>query len=294
MACGEPGIGLRIETHPRNRLSTPPTGGTVTTEFERDTAVERVDEDRFTAEVADNYGVIDGAPNGGYLTALAGRALGERLDLPHPLTVTTHYLAPPAAAPVEIVTEAMKDRGRHRTGSARVLQDGREVLRVTGTFADLAQADGPTHVDGKPPSLPPVEECLDAKDAEGLPPIFHRIAMRPTAESVGWALGKPRGEALFEGWTGLPDTDTVPPVALLLLADAVPPPVFGLGIDVAWVPTIELTVHVRGIPAPGMLAMRFWSRFLIDGYLETDGEIWDSTGRLVCQARQLALAPRPR
>ena len=60
----------------------------------------------------------------------------------------------------------------------------------------------------------------------------------------------------------------------------------------AWVPTVELTVHVRGTPAPGPLRVAFRCRFILDGLLDEEGEIWDSTGALVAQSRQLSLMPR--
>ena len=60
----------------------------------------------------------------------------------------------------------------------------------------------------------------------------------------------------------------------------------------AWVPTIELTVHIRGVPAPGPLASTFRSRFIENGMLDEEGEMWDSSGALVAQSRQLALMPR--
>ena len=61
----------------------------------------------------------------------------------------------------------------------------------------------------------------------------------------------------------------------------------------AWVPTVELTVHVRGVPAPGPLRVAFRSRFIHDGLLDEEGELWDSAGALVAQSRQLSLMPRP-
>jgi len=58
------------------------------------------------------------------------------------------------------------------------------------------------------------------------------------------------------------------------------------------VPTVELTVHVRGIPAPGPLQCRFSTRFVQGDSFEEDGEVWDSAGRLVALSRQLALLAR--
>ena len=54
---------------------------------------------------------------------------------------------------------------------------------------------------------------------------------------------------------------------------------------------IELTVHVRPRPAPGWLTCRSTTRFVIGGLHEEDFEIWDSTGALVAQSRQLARLP---
>ena len=75
----------------------------------------------------------------------------------------------------------------------------------------------------------------------------------------------------------------------MLFADTFPPAVFGLLGVVGWVPTVELTVHVRRRPAPGWLLGQFRTQDLNDGRLIEDGALWDSTGNLVVQSRQLAL-----
>jgi acyl-CoA thioesterase len=76
-----------------------------------------------------------------------------------------------------------------------------------------------------------------------------------------------------------------------LLAASGPSHVAGSMPDLPGSSTIELTVHVRTRPAPGWLACRSTTRFLMKGYHEEDFEAWDETGRLVAPARQLAVVP---
>ncbi len=91
----------------------------------------------------------------------------------------------------------------------------------------------------------------------------------------------------MEGWVRFADGREPDPGSLVVAADAFPPTVLNL-MQTPWVPTIELTVHVRARPAPGWLQCAFRTRYLIDGDLEEDGELWDSSGRLVALSRQLA------
>jgi acyl-CoA thioesterase len=97
---------------------------------------------------------------------------------------------------------------------------------------------------------------------------------------------------MMRGWFRLHDQEPIDPFALLMIADAFPPAVFNAELPLAWTPTLEMTTHIRGTPAPGWLRCRFATRFVSGGLLEEDGEIWDETGRLVALSRQLALVPR--
>ncbi len=123
--------------------------------------------------------------------------------------------------------------------------------------------------------------------------MMAKLASRIYPGDEGFRRGAPTGEARIRGWFAFADHEPIDAIALLLVADAFPPPVFNTGLPVAWAPTVELTVHIRGVPAPGPLRCSFRSRFVHDGLLDEDGEIWDSTGVLVAQSRQLALTPRP-
>lgn len=270
--------------------------------FARDTAVERHDFDRFAAECRAGWRVIgDAAPNGGYLMALAARAMAERVARPDPVTVTAHFLAPPALGPVEVVTELVRDGRRHATVAARLVQDGRECVRLLGTFGDLSSADGPTRVLREPPPWPDVEtldEPLRRAPRGVLPEFLDRLDHRMPAETSGWARGAPSGDGVHGGWCRWSDGHDFDTLALLCVADAYPPVVYDLDVgDLAWAPTIELTVQVRARPAPGWLATRFTTQALTDGYFEEDGDLWDRGGRLVALSRQLALVgrqPQPR
>jgi hypothetical protein len=103
----------------------------------------------------------------------------------------------------------------------------------------------------------------------------------------------PSGQGLVRGWFGFADGRPVDTLALLLAADAFPPAVFNLGLPRGWVPTVELTVHIRGVPAPGPLRCQFRTRFVTGGALEEDSEVWDSAGQLVAISRQYGLLARP-
>jgi acyl-CoA thioesterase len=143
-----------------------------------------------------------------------------------------------------------------------------------------------------PTTLPPPDGCVGrAPDTQGVPlAILDRVDVRL---HPGHARPGATGRAEVSGWIRFRDGREPDALACLLFADAFPPPVFGLLGAVGWVPTVELTVHVRARPAPGWMRGRFVTHDLADGRLVEDGALWDARGRLVAQSRQLALLRRP-
>lgn len=97
----------------------------------------------------------------------------------------------------------------------------------------------------------------------------------------------------MRGWLSFTDGRPPDALALLLFADSMPPPIFRVLGQRGWIPTVELTVHIRARPAPGPVAGIFRTRHLTGGLLEEDGRLWDSAGRLVAISRQLALLRDP-
>jgi len=123
------------------------------------------------------------------------------------------------------------------------------------------------------------------------PPVLEVGDLRLDPATAGWAVGRPGGRACVQAWFRFHDGREPDPLVLLLAVDALPPTTFELG-RMGWAPTLELTAHVRARPAPGWLRLRHESRNMAGGMFEEDCEVWDSTGRLVAQSRQLALQPR--
>ena len=122
-------------------------------------------------------------------------------------------------------------------------------------------------------------------------PLLQRFGTRIDPAYAGWRTGEPSGQGVIQGWFRLADDRPLDPVALLLVVDALPPATFDLGRP-GWAPTLELTAHVRAKPAPGWAIVRHATHNISGGQFEEDCEVWDSTGRLVAQSRQLALLPR--
>ncbi|WP_073947718.1 thioesterase family protein [Streptomyces kebangsaanensis] len=264
-------------------------------EFDRDTAVVQRAPGVYDIDLSAGWTIIN-AVNGGYLLAVLGRALADALPHPDPFTISAHYLTASRPGPAVVRTDVARTGRTLSTGQASLFQrdeDGREVerIRVLASYGDLGALPDDVRTTAKPPAIPPVEQCFGPQDAPAPVPgssaIADRLMLKLDPATLGWALGSPSGNGEMRAWFGLADGRDHDPLSLLLAVDALPPTAFELGIK-GWVPTVELTVHVRCRPAPGPLRVSITTRNLAGGFLEEDAEVWDSADRLVAQSRQLA------
>jgi len=273
-------------------------------EFDRAIAVTPAGPSSYDAHLSDGWRVGN-AINGGVLMSLLGNALRQSLEPfghPDPFTVSAYYLSTSVAGRATVETETVRKGRTLSTAQASLLQyDDRgeavERIRALATYGDLESVSGADHSTIAPPDIPPPGECVSRADMPSgfvsAGPLLERFDMRYDPATTGWALGNPSGDPVARGWFRLPDGREPDPLLLLMAVDALPPVTFSLG-HYGWVPTLELTVHVRAHPAPGWLLLQHVSRNYTGGMLEEDAEVWDSTGRLVAQSRQLARAPRRR
>ncbi|MDZ7783014.1 MAG: thioesterase family protein [Halioglobus sp.] len=259
-------------------------------EFARDTAVEKIGEGIYRGELVAGWRIGE-VPNGGYVLAVAGRAL--RAALPHadPLSVSAFYLAPTVLGPVECHLRVLRAGRGTSFADVDMFQQDELKVRVTAAYTDLERLDGESWSRLARPRIPPWEECggPPGKDLE----FRRRVELRLAAGREAFAQRSPDGSGEFNGWVRHADGADPDVIALLMFADALPPPIFTVYGPLGWVPTVELTVQVRAHPAPGPLQARLSSRELTRGVVEEDGEYWDSDGRLVALSRQTAKVRLP-
>ena len=234
---------------------------------------------------------IGGKPHGGYLLATMVEAALDA-EHPHPMAVSAHYVASPSESAAVVEVERLRTGRRVASSRVRLLQDGAprvEVLLSTGRWSDDAEPFWAAGSAG-PPELPPVEDCPRAPSTgPGGTKVgqLDHVELRPDLSTVMWAVGEPAGQAEIRAWLRRDDGADPSMLDLLVFADALPPVTFDLGLF-GWVPTLELTVLLRGLPAPGWIRAVQRATLLQDGWLDEECLLWDSRGRLVAQARQLA------
>lgn len=258
--------------------------------FDLDTAVTPEGDCRFGATLTDRWDRLGGGPLGGYTLATCLRALAASMPQPEPIVASAFFLRPASHGRAEISTELLRAGRTIATGAARLVQGDREVLRVVASFADPATATGRTLVLNDPPTLPPIEHCVDPLASMILPgvTVADRVEYR-FASPPGWQSGAPTGSPSAECWLRFRDDRPADALALAFVVDAVAPAVMEIG--AAGSSTLELTVHFRQRPEPGWLRCRLGTRHVINGFHEEDFEVWDAAGQLVAQSRQLAVLP---
>jgi hypothetical protein len=264
--------------------------------FAAATAVDRAEGGGLAAVLDPGWDVGAGILNGGYLLAVAARAATVESPHPHPVALSASYLRATGPGPVTLAVTP-GPAGRTLAHSSVLLSDATgPTLVVQATTATLGD-EPPLYADPLP-DVPPVEKCLaaDAGAQLGGRPVpevglRRQVETRLDPATAGWAVGAPSGEPVMRGYVRLTDGSPPDPFSLILFADVLPPTSWGLGLF-GWSPTVQLQVLVRALPAPGWVLVESRASEVAGGWLDENYRIWDSTGRLVAQSRQLARLPR--
>ncbi len=256
----------------------------------------------FGAELGSSW-TIGPKAHGGMLLALCANAAvatlqtGPRAGEPgselQPLAVSASYLSPPDPGPVQLET-VLRKRGRTVSlVDVELRQNGRSAVRATVTLGP-AEAGEALFERAHPMADMPPEPPVDAVDVSGHPlgKIVHVAEvceLRVDPATAGFLRGAFNADPVIRLW--VKPLGEVPDALFALMAGDVSPPVtLNLG-RLGWAPTVQLTALLRGQPAEGWLRVQMSTTKVGASWFDGDAIVLDSAGALVCQARQLALAP---
>ena len=261
--------------------------------FDDDIALLPAEPGVFDLVVPEHWRVARGATNGGYIAAVIAQALEATVaDAARPLrSLTVHYLAGCRPGPVRVDVGVERAGRSLSTLTARLRQDATVVAVALAALA--ADRPGLDFQHEPMPEAPPPEDVGGWPAVGRFPYFTTNWDYRPCIGSVPFS-GSAR--ALTGGWLRPVQARSLDTPLLAAMADAwLPPVTLMLDEPRGMLPTIDLTVHFRAaLPPPGMAADGFCfavfeARVGAHGFWESDGLIWSRDGRLLAQARQLAL-----
>jgi acyl-coenzyme A thioesterase PaaI-like protein len=287
------------------------------TTFDDATAVTRRGDGRYDTQADPRFAMVlapgSGAPhavNGGVLMATVLRAVLDAAPNPYPVATSANFLRVPKLGPAEVEVTWLKTGRTASIARAALVQDGVPVVDMsvtTGMLPDrLAAAGNGAAADGeslswtgKQPLFPAIADCIDlgkwpgTDGANGISGFAAQLEVLLDPSVAGWRGDQPSGLPEMRGYVRLREHRDPDALMLALAVDALPPVVFGLGAT-GWAPTVELTWHMRAVPAAGPLRVAARSRHVSGGWFDEEVEVWDSAGQLVAQSRQLARVGRGR
>ncbi|MGB6056738.1 MAG: thioesterase family protein [Microthrixaceae bacterium] len=270
------------------------------TVFAEQTSVIQIREGLYSAVIDGSWWIIAG-PNGGYVASIILRAIVAEVDdsLRRPRSLTLQYLRPPAEgeAQVEVTIERA---GRSVSNvTARMTQNGRTLVLALASLG--VDRDASASFD-ESPGLPLMPDGSGVPSVTEVPAIevdpARDIPMRQHYD-LRWVLGhRPfsadvpvDATAMSGGWIRPAEDEPIDEVVLAAMTDAWMPPIFSRIAEPLAVPTIDLTIHFRGLPADplGYCFAVFDSPLARDGYLVEHGRIYSADGLLLVESRQLAV-----
>lgn len=227
-------------------------------------------------------------PHGGLVAALALRSARSLVPADRsPRALTVQLLRAlddrPATARPEAVAE-----GRSSTVTATRLLDADGRLAVTATLTSgLSRPSGAPLAAVPPPAVPGPDDCAPLALPVELVPYGQHLEHRPATPVLPLAGGS---TAELVAWARLRADDPLDSAALTVLADAMPPALYGVATLPVPVPTVELSVaYAPGLdeaPRRGWVLVRIATRTAGDGWCVDDSEVWAPDGTLLVQARQ--------
>jgi acyl-coenzyme A thioesterase PaaI-like protein len=239
-------------------------------------------------------------------TAHGGSSPGDDAGLPtarggagqsnwQPVAVSGSFLWAPDPGPMRLVTSIRKRGRRISVVDVELSQGDRTAVHAVVTLGE------PEHLVPPLLSANPVVGLMDPEPPDDVAPIGpgHQLAglvhlaegcdVRPLVSTLGPTDGRPPVIQMWVRPRGLaPDV-----LFALMCGDASAPVTFAVS-RTGWAPTVQLTAYLRALPADGWLRVVCTCMQIGQDWFDEDHTVVDCEGRIVVQARQLAMVPPAR
>jgi acyl-CoA thioesterase len=235
------------------------------------------------------------APQGGVVAAIAARAMEAELGTGQSLRSFHGVFATPVpVGEVEIEVDVIRSGRSISQVGATVHAAGAET-GFTALAAFGHERDGFSYTELEMPDVPAPEDCVSYRDppppeagpADG--PLFpfwqDVIEGRPALGHAPWD-PSPRGAAEVATWFRFEHAPAdqhgrFDPLALLVAADMMPSAVFekmGTAESNWFAPSVDLTVHLVGVPTGAWILNHNRAHFAGEGYASAEATLWDPHG----------------
>jgi acyl-coenzyme A thioesterase PaaI-like protein len=282
--------------------------------FSHAMALREVDPGVFAGELNKHW-TIGPKVHGGAMLALCANAArtahrgpspGDDAGLPtarggagqsdwQPVAVSGSFLWAPDPGPMRLVTSIRKRGRRISVVDVELSQGDRTAVHAVVTLGE------PEHLVPPLLSANPVVGLMDPEPPDDVAPIGpgHPLAglvhlaegcdVRPLVSTLGPTDGRPPVIQMWVRPRGLaPDV-----LFALMCGDVSAPVTFAVG-RTGWAPTVQLTAYLRALPTDGWLRVVCTCTQIGQDWFDEDHTVVDCEGRIVVQARQLAMVPPAR
>ncbi len=238
--------------------------------------------------------------NGGILMAILVRAIETETGPDRSLrSLQCQFMRPPKAGDAEVVIETIRSGARATNLRVRLEQGGKVMLEALAVsfssgLRELARWSPPA------PQVAPPEADLPVFSDPRLPSVAERVTYTPRigpAPISGTPL-EPGEPARTGGWLELKDPQPIDLPLLAFYADAWWPAALGPLTEMAFNPTIDMTLDIRtALPAAGLphqpILLDSRTQASLEGLCDEDVCLFTADGVLLAQSRQLAITLTP-
>ena len=262
----------------------------------------------YTATLSSDWHIW--GPCGGYVAAVAMRAIGAHTELRRPASFTCHYLGVGEYRDVEIDVRTLRRTKRAESIELSMTQDGKPILEAVAWV--VGETEGLQHEFATPPDVPhastltPIEDLLPPEEKDKkFYSFWSNIDERPIewVERDEWEK-RPGGDPVWRHWiryrpTASFDDPFIDAGRLLISLDVCMWPAaaraYSFGELTHIAPSLDLSAVFHHIdPSSEWLLIDGYSPTARDGLVAGEARVWSEHNQLLCAGVQSMLCrPAP-